>query len=116
MFAARQRKGVTRPRGIKDSKIAFVARFLGRTLSYVYDVRESVPGQRLVMSTSDGPFAVETKSTWSDEPDGGTRMTLRHRGEPSGFGAIAAPLIANSMRRANDRDLRLLKTVLETRR
>jgi hypothetical protein len=28
------------------SRIAFVARFLGRTLAYVYEVRESVPGER----------------------------------------------------------------------
>jgi hypothetical protein len=69
---------------VGGSKIAFVARFLGRTLSYVYDVRESVPGQRLVMSTSDGPFAMETTYTWRDEPGGGTKMTLRNRGEPSG--------------------------------
>ena len=98
---------------VVGSKIAFVARFLGRTLSYVYDVRESVPGQRFVMSTSDGPFAMETTYTWRDEPGGGTRMALRNRGEPSGFGAIAAPLMANAMRRANDRDLKRLKTVLE---
>lgn len=34
------------------SRIAFVARFLGRTIAYTYEVRELVPGERLVMSTS----------------------------------------------------------------
>lgn len=98
---------------VVGSRIAFVARFLGRTLRYVYEVRESVAGERFVMSTADGPFAMETTYTWRDEPDGGTRMTLRNRGEPSGFGAIAAPLMASAMRRANDRDLRQLKSLLE---
>lgn len=98
---------------VVGSRIAFVARFLGRTLRYVYEVRESVAGERFVMSTADGPFAMETTYTWSDEPHGGTRMTLRNRGEPSGFGAIAAPLMASAMRRANDRDLRQLKSLLE---
>ena len=98
---------------VVGSRIAFVARFLGRTLRYVYEVRESVAGERFVMSTADGPFAMETTYTWRDEPHGGTRMTLRNRGEPSGFGAIAAPLMASAMRRANDRDLRQLKSLLE---
>lgn len=40
-------------------------------------------------------------------------MTLRNRGEPSGFSRIAAPLMAAAMRRANQNDLRTLKTLLE---
>ena len=97
------------------SRIAFVARFLGRTLQYVYEVRESIPGERFVMKTADGPFAMETTYTWRDEPGGGTRMTLRNRGEPTGFGAIAAPLMARAMRGANQQDLERLKAVLARR-
>ena len=41
-------------------------------------------------------------------------MTLRNHGEPSGFGNLAAPMIAVAMRRANQRDLRRHKHVLET--
>ena len=37
------------------SRIAFVARFLGRRVSYTYEVREIIPGERLVMSTVEGP-------------------------------------------------------------
>ena len=95
------------------SRIAFVARFLGRTIAYVYEVRESIPGERFVMSTADGPFAMETTYTWRDEPGGGTRMTLRNRGEPSGFSGLAAPLMAGAMRRANGKDLERLKSILE---
>jgi uncharacterized protein YndB with AHSA1/START domain len=95
------------------SRVAFVARFLGRTLSYTYEIRELVPGERLVMSTAEGPFPMETTYTWEDVADGMTRMTLRNRGEPTGFRAVAAPLIARAMRRANEKDLRNLKRVLE---
>lgn len=95
------------------TRVAFEARFLGRTLSYVYEVKELVPGERLVMATSDGPFAMETTYTWSDARGGGTSMTLRNRGKPSGFGALMTPVMVPAMRRANAKDLRLLKEILE---
>jgi hypothetical protein len=95
------------------ARVAFVASFLGRRLDYTYEVRGLVPGERLVMSTADGPFPMETTYGWSDAPGGGTHMTLRNRGEPSGFSRVAAPALAGSMRRANRRDLAKLKQILE---
>jgi len=95
------------------SRIRFVARFLGRRLAYTYEIRELVPRERLVMATADGPFPMETTYTWVDTPSGGTRMTLRNRGEPSGFSRVAAPLMAGAMRRANRKDLERLKEILE---
>ena len=97
------------------SQLAFVARFLGRELSYTYAVRELVPGERFVMSTAEGPFPMETTYTWADAPNGGTRMTLRNRGRPSGFAKATGPVMAAAMRRANTKDLRLLKKILERR-
>lgn len=49
--------------------------------------------ERFVMSTAEGPSLMETTYTWQDTPSGGTRMTLRNRGEPSGFSRLA-PLMA----------------------
>jgi hypothetical protein len=42
-------------------------------------------------------------------------MTLRNPGEPSGFGKVAAPLMARAMRRANRKDPERLKSTLEER-
>jgi uncharacterized protein YndB with AHSA1/START domain len=95
------------------SRMVFMARFLGRRLSYTYEVREIVPTERLVMSTAEGPFAMETTYTWADTPEGGTLMTLRNRGEPAGFTRLGAPMIAMAMRRANWNDLREIKRILE---
>jgi uncharacterized membrane protein len=105
----------TEPPIAVGSRVAFVARFLGRRLAYTYEIRELAPGERLVMSTSQGPFPMETTYEWSDAPGGVTRMTLRNRGRPSGFATIAAPALAAAMRRANRKDLARLKRMLEAR-
>jgi uncharacterized membrane protein len=96
------------------SRIAFVAQFLGRRLAYTYEVKEIVPGERFVMSTSEGKFPMETTYTWEDTANGATKMTLRNRGRPAGFSKIAAPMMAGAMRRANNKDLTRLKRILET--
>jgi uncharacterized protein YndB with AHSA1/START domain len=101
---------------VEGSRVTFEARFLGRRLRYTYEIRELVSEERLVMGTSEGAFPMETTYTWADTPEGGTRMTLRNRGEPSGFASIAAPAMAAAMRRANRKDLRTLKAVLERQR
>jgi hypothetical protein len=104
------------------SKIAFVAQFLGRRLAYTYEVTEMVPGERFVMQTAEGrfviqtaegPFPMETTYSWRDTTSGSTKMTLRNRGEPAGFSRLAAPLLTGAMRRANRKDLKRLKGILE---
>ena len=97
------------------SRMKFTARFMGRRLAYTYEVRELVPGERLVMSTDEGPFPMETTYAWDDAGEGVTRMTLRNRGEPSGFAKVAAPMMEAAMRRANRKDLQQLKEIIESR-
>ena len=100
------------PRPLRiGSQVAFVARFLGRRLSCTYEVVEFQPGERFVMRTA--AFPMETTYAWESAPDGGTRMTLRNRGEPSGFSRIVSPFMAWAVRRANRKDLLALKARLE---
>lgn len=103
----------TSPPMVVGSRIRFRAQFLGRTLEYTYEVRELQPGCRFVMVTAQGPFPMETTYTWENAPDDATKMTLRNRGEPSGFAAVTAPLMARAMRKANEADLQRLKALLE---
>jgi uncharacterized protein YndB with AHSA1/START domain len=104
----------TSPPLAPGSRVAFTAQFLGRRLAYTYEIAELEPGARLVMRTSEGPFPMETTYTWEPSSGGGTRMTLRNRGNPSGFGRLVAPLMASAMRRATQNDLAKLKSILES--
>jgi hypothetical protein len=97
------------------SQVAFVAQFLGRRLAYTYEIVDLVRPERLIMRTAEGPFPMETTYLWTGIAEGVTRMTLRNRGEPSGFSKLAAPVMAAAMRRANRKDLARLKALLECR-
>ena len=103
----------TEPRLAVGGRVAFVAQFLGRRLAYTYEIKTLLPGELLVMTTTEGPFPMETTYTWNDTAGGGTRMTIRNRGEPRGFGKITGSAMAAAMRRANRKDLARLKRILE---
>jgi hypothetical protein len=95
------------------TRLEFIAQFLGRRLAYTYEIAELVPQEKFVMRTAQGPFPMKTTYAWKDIDDGGTRMTLRNRGEPAGFAKLSGPMIAAAMRRANRIDLERLKQILE---
>jgi hypothetical protein len=104
---------VTPPPVKVGSKVAFVARFLGRRLAYTYEFVDVRAGEQLVMRTAQGPFPMETTYTWSVPAPGLTLMTLRNRGEPAGFSRLTAPIMAAAMKRANRKDLARLRSILE---
>jgi uncharacterized protein YndB with AHSA1/START domain len=96
----------------RGSRIAFVARFLGRELAYTYEVKQLEPDRLLVMATTDGPLEMQTTYQFEDAPSG-TIMTLRNTGNATGFSRILSPFMSLAMRWANMKDLRRLKRLLE---
>ena len=103
----------TTPPVALGSRFRFTSGFLGRTLEYTYEVVELVPDERFAMRSVRGPFSMETTYLWADDGDGGTWMTMRNRGEPTGYAGLAAPILATAVRRATTKDLAQLKAILE---
>jgi hypothetical protein len=74
------------PEALKvGAKVAFEVQFMGRKVEYIYEIKEHVPGESLLMSTAAGPFPMETSYKFSDTPSGATKVELRNRGPPVRF-------------------------------
>jgi len=56
---------------------------------------------------------METTYRYEATTDGYTRMSLRNRGNPSGFARLSTPFMRMAIRRANTKDLQALKQALE---
>ncbi len=101
-----------KPLGL-GSRVAFVAQFLGRRLAYTYEIVALEPEALLVMRTAEGPFPMETTYRFRSLGAGETEMELTNRGAPSGFSALVAPMMRLAMDRANRKDLKAIRRILE---
>ncbi len=99
-----------RPFG-RGTKVARVAKFMGRRMEYTTEAVEYEPGAGVTMQ-ADSPFPMTIRYEFL-ERDGGTLARIRVRGEGSGFYRLAAPLLAMAVRRNVSRDLESLKRLLE---
>ena len=87
------------------SEIDFEAQFMEQTLAYTYQVTEYTPGESLVMSSTSGPFPMQTSYRFSDTPAGGTKVELRNLAHD--------PDMASAIEIENRKDLARLKSILE---
>ena len=59
------------------SRIAFIARFLGRRLEYTYEVVEWRPNERVAVRTVRGPFPMEATYGWDGAGSGAGNSILQ---------------------------------------
>jgi uncharacterized membrane protein len=87
------------------SEFAFEAQFMDKTVEYTYQVTEYVPGEYLAMSSTSGPYPMETSYRFSDTPAGGTKVELRN--------VAHDPDMVSALEIDNRQDLAHLKSILE---
>ena len=96
----------------EGTRVARVAKFLGRRFEYVNEIIEYEEGVRLSMKSVAGPFPMDICYEFEDA-EGGTLARIRVQGEASGFFRLASPVLAPMVRRSVQRDLGTLKGLLE---
>lgn len=104
---------LTEPPLGKGSTVRRVASFLGKRIEYVMEIAELDPGSVLVMRSIQSPFPMAVTYSFEDV-SGGTRARIRVEGEPGGLYRVAAPVMARAVRRSISRDLRALKSIVES--
>ena len=99
------------PLGV-GSQVSESRRFLGRKLETIWEMTGCERPHTSSISSVKSPFAWEGTYTLAEE-SGGTRFTIRLRGNPGGFFRIAEPLLERFVRREIAGNLGNLNDVLE---
>ena len=95
------------------SRVARVARFMGKRIDYVLEVIEHEPTGRLLMASVQAPFPMGVTYQFLDAVGGGTVVRIRIEGEPGGFMRLGGKLTSFMVKRNVRGDLKRLKALLE---
>ena len=106
-------KMLTDPPLGQGTQVARVAKFLGKRIEYVLEVVDYDPNSLMRMKSIKGPFPMEVTYQF-DQADQGTLAHIRVQGEASGFFRIASPMMARSVKKSLNNDLKALKQLLES--
>jgi hypothetical protein len=93
------------------SKVERVTKFLGRRFGYTYEVT-AAEGDTFVEMKVDEPFPMHIRYELQDAA-GGTQVSIRARGDATGFFRLAAPFMSRMVKRNITNDLETLKEYLE---
>ncbi len=108
-----QAEVLTDPPVAAGTRVRRVASFLGRRIEYVMEVDRLDPGRRVVMRSIVSPFPMRVTYEFEDAPSG-TRARIRVEGSAEGFYRMAGPVLAAGVRRGITRDLKTLRSLLES--
>jgi hypothetical protein len=108
----REVRVLTPPPVAAGTRVARVAKFLGRSFEYVLEVADFQPGALLGMRSVSGPFPMRVTYRFDDAAEG-TRVQIRVQGDAGKHYWFAAPLMTFMVKRNVARDLRTLRSKLE---
>src|SRR3990172_7582724 len=91
-----------------------VGKFLGRRIETLYEVIEYEPNLSAAWKTVSGPLPLTFQRTF-ERVEGGTRFTIRYEPEVRGFFKLVMPLLAGSVKRQHEGNLRKVKELMEAR-
>jgi uncharacterized protein YndB with AHSA1/START domain len=85
---------------------------MGREISSGFEVTVYEPPYQLCFRTTAGPVSVEGCQT-CEEQDSGTLFTMTMSGEAGGFFKVAEGMLQGQVQKSFERDLNMLKQVME---
>jgi len=88
--------------------------FLGRQIPTVYEVIEYQPNQVAGWKAVSGPLPLTFRRTF-ERVEGGTHFTIKYEAEVRGFFKLVMSLLASTVKRQHEGDLRKVKELMETR-
>jgi uncharacterized membrane protein len=89
-------------------------KFLGRRIGTVYETTEYEPNRTAAWKTMTGPLPLTFQRSFKSVT-GGTLVTIRYDAEPRGFFKVIMPLLAGTVKRQHEGDLRKVKELMEAR-
>jgi hypothetical protein len=108
-----QAKLLTHPPISVGTQVQRRAKFMGRTIDYVLEVRTLEPDHLMVMGSIKSPFPMHVTYQFDALDPGTTRATIRVQGTARTFYGLADFLMAPMVKRNLQQDLRRLKATLE---
>lgn len=96
------------------SRVRRTASFLGKRIEYVNEVERLNPGLLLEMRSVEGPFPMQLTYIFADVDSGSTTAGIRVQGDPGKLYTVAGPVMRRQVQRSISRDLRRLKSIMES--
>ena len=96
------------------TRFSLFAKAFGRRIETVYETIEYEPNRIAAWKAMSGPLPLTFRRT-VERVEGGTRITIIYEAVLRGFFKLVMPLLAGSVRRQHEGDLRKLKELMEAR-
>ena len=101
------------PNGV-GATFCLTGEFLGRQIPTSYEVIQYQPNRVAAWKAVSGPLPLTFRRTF-ERVEGGTRFSIRYEVEARGFLKLVMALLAGTVKRQHEGDLRKVKDLMETR-